>query len=921
MNELVCPRHLLPFAVVLALLCALPAAAQTISVDIDRTEITIDEQLLMRVTVEGREGVPPTLPELPDFTVRFQGRSSQFQVLNGRSSASFLYSYLLIPEQVGSFEVGPVTVEIDGRAFATDPFRIRVLPASAQLQNNRDLFVRATVSTTSPYLGQQILFTWRFYHRVAIDSPRLEPMAFDGFLVEDLGEVRQYDDTINGQRFRISEIRKALFPQEVGTLTLEPVTLTVQQLVRQQRRGVFGGFGATRSRPQVLRTQPITLEVRPLPPAPADYSGLVGNFRLSARLSQREIVVGDSATLTLEVVGTGNVRSISQPPLPPLPSFKIYDDQPKSSLSRQRNGLSGSKTYGLALVPSVAGEQRLPGLSLTYFDPAKGSYESTRTPELTLRVLPGDGEERLNLTESFTASSGKVAVRMLDDDLLPLSTDLNSLQPPLFADPTDPALLTALLLPPGAWLALFLGLRRRQRWRQDVAWRRRSQALKKARQALKEVREHSSPGSSQAADGASSCLRSFIGDLLNIEGAALTPAETAENLRSAAVDEELITRVSSCLEQLEAAQYGARPSGGADATETVEALIQELHRALGSASAGPKAPSGARGSGAALGVFLGALLGVFLTAAAAAPVEAAVSAPGAPAQASDPGTNSSPLPSANGPVQATPSDLDSNLLFQRAGEAYDAQRYDEALALFQQLSAEGAGADLWYNLGNAAMRSGRLGAAVAAYRRALVLEPGHPEATANLSFARSVVKDDLAPPQASPVAATLLFWHYRLGLSQLASALLLFNLLLWLSAAALLLAPRPWRSALRWTVGALTVAVLALGISWLLRSYAPQRLAVIQPQQVEALTGPSAGAAVRFQLHAGTEVRLEEVRREESSAGDSSINSEGNSESSSEADTLTTGVDSPTSSGWVRIALPDGQQGWLPRASVDIIEL
>ena len=58
------------------------------------------------------------------------------------------------------------------------------------------------------------------------------------------------------------------------------------------------------------------------------------------------------------------------------------------------------------------------------------------------------------------------------------------------------------------------------------------------------------------------------------------------------------------------------------------------------------------------------------------------------------------------------------------------------------------------------------------------------------------------------------------------------------------------------------------------------------PQEVDVLTGPGSEAVVHFKLHAGTEV---EVRDERDS--------------------------------WLRIALPDGKQGWLEREYAEVVEL
>ncbi len=91
----------------------------------------------------------------------------------------------------------------------------------------------------------------------------------------------------------MSEIRKALFAQRPGTITIPPSRLVVQLVQSSQpRRGIdpFDGvsspfdefFGRMRTETVNLVTEPITVTARALPPAPAGFSGLVGDFTVTS---------------------------------------------------------------------------------------------------------------------------------------------------------------------------------------------------------------------------------------------------------------------------------------------------------------------------------------------------------------------------------------------------------------------------------------------------------------------------------------------------------------------------------------------------------------------------------------------------------------------------------------------------------------
>ncbi|MDY7095725.1 MAG: BatD family protein, partial [Acidobacteriota bacterium] len=236
------------------LLMAVSAAADGIQVTIDRPEATIEDQLVLSVAIEGSQRVQPELPDLSAFEVYSRGSSRQFTSVNGRATRSVTYTYVLVPKRTGTFTIGAATAEVDGRTYESQPFQVKILEASAEPQESRDLFTRATVSTTRPYVGQQVIYTWRFYRRVRVGDARLEPQDFQNMLVEDLGEVREYQTTVEGQQFFVSEIRKAIFPQEDGTLEVPGSRLTCQVAVRSgRRRGLLGDFfGASETK--VLRT-------------------------------------------------------------------------------------------------------------------------------------------------------------------------------------------------------------------------------------------------------------------------------------------------------------------------------------------------------------------------------------------------------------------------------------------------------------------------------------------------------------------------------------------------------------------------------------------------------------------------------------------------------------------------------------------
>ena len=77
--------------------------------------------------------------------------------------------------------------------------------------------------------------------------------------------------------------------------------------------------------------------------------------------------------------------------------------------------------------------------------------------------------------------------------------------------------------------------------------------------------------------------------------------------------------------------------------------------------------------------------------------------------------------------------------------AYSHARYDDAIAIYEAvIENEGGAACLYYNLGNAYFRNNMVGKAILNYERALRHDPTDKDAKANLEYALSMTKDEIA---------------------------------------------------------------------------------------------------------------------------------------------------------------------------------
>ncbi len=562
-------------AILATLVLPTGAGAASITATINRTEVAVGDRLQLTLTLEGSSAGEIELPDLSAFEVHSQGQSRNIQLINGRMNSSVALNYLLIPTQPGTFTIGSVRTKVDGKAVMTKPITVRVLAAEETPKQTRDLFMIAKVSNESPYVGEQVVFSLRIYQRIRLAQASLEALDFGGALAEDLGKESTYDATVNGIAYQVTEIKKALFPQQAGELVLPAVRLNAEVVVQNQggrRRGTdpFGDifnspfddfFGRGRTETRTVTAPPVTLTVRPLPPAPANFSGMVGSFSIKANLTNATVKVGESTTLSLTVSGRGNPPLIKEPTLPALEGFKIYDDKPTLQSQVDGEGLTGVKVFGKALVPMRAGMLSIPAARLTFFEPATGEYVTRSTTPITLTVADAPASEDLRLTQLVTPTGGKVAVRLLADDLLPNYSGLDAISASALNSGHSGLAALGLLIPPLGFIVWVLAMRRRVRLKSDVAFRRSRMALKEAQPFLREATSKLKAGDDHdAAMALSRALRTYMGNRLNVEGTALTPRESAQLLADRGAGPQTVASVEAALLCCETFVYGAPDS-------------------------------------------------------------------------------------------------------------------------------------------------------------------------------------------------------------------------------------------------------------------------------------------------------------------------------------------------------------------------
>ncbi len=357
-----------------------PAFAEvSLSASVDRTKVALGEEISLSLIVEDGGSVSdPELPQSQDFTSYFKGTSSQTQIINGNMSNSYTYNYSLIFNKIGQITIPAISMMLNGKKYITEPINIEVTetPSSTELDKSKSLFVLAQVNKKNPYVNEQVIYTFKFYTKVQTDLFQKTFPDFKGFWVDDIGKDNIYFQVINGQRYKILEVNKAIYPTKSGVIEIKPTNFLVEVIYEDNNMSIFS---STRKEVQKFATASIKLNVKDLPPAPSGFSGIVSNnLTIKSNLIGNNIKAGESANLEIALNGTGNINDFKKINLN-IPDIKIYDDKPLEKSDTTGNKLSWNKNFKYSLIPLKKGEIKINPIEIIYFNPTKKQYQTVKT--------------------------------------------------------------------------------------------------------------------------------------------------------------------------------------------------------------------------------------------------------------------------------------------------------------------------------------------------------------------------------------------------------------------------------------------------------------------------------------------------------------------------------------------------------------
>jgi len=314
------------------------------------------------LSVKGSDVKTPMIDTLCDSSITSTGKATKIEMMNGRSSKTYEFSYDFTPKR--SCTIDPFSVEVDGKKEFSNSVKVSVKPPSQD--KKADFFLSLKPSKKELFIGEPFILTLRLKqskHVDAVDSQFIAP-DFKGFWIkgQTKPQRKENDNAI------ITTVHFKLAPQREGNLSIKPAQIKIAK--RVNRRDIWGSF-MPQVKWQSYFSNGVHLHVKPLP----NNAKLIGNFSLHVKVDRTTIHPNEAVNVTVVVQGDGNLEDIE--------SFKPYVAD--VNVFEEKIVIKGDKlTQKLAFVGDS--NFTIPSFHLDYFDIKTKKVRRITTQPIKIKV-------------------------------------------------------------------------------------------------------------------------------------------------------------------------------------------------------------------------------------------------------------------------------------------------------------------------------------------------------------------------------------------------------------------------------------------------------------------------------------------------------------------------------------------------------
>ena len=475
------------------------AYAASFTVSLDRDAMTLGEQATLSLKFEGVQ--PPDAPGMPGIAgLQFQyiGPSSSFSFINGQTTSSTTYNYIVTAQHDGEFTIPGMRTTIGGQQLSSQPLKLVVnktsAPSAAEVNSgNEPAFMKFVFPKTKIYVGEPVVGRLEVYLRDDVQnfsSFQLSGSPTDGFNAGKTAELQNQRRRVQvgNHVYTVIPLAVPLTAVRTGPLTLGPFTggAVVVLPAPEQGGDPFGFFNRGEQKQVALATESFNVESLPLPVAnqPANFTGAIGDFTLAATAGPTNVIVGDPITVRVQISGRGALDAVTLPSADAWRNFKIYPPTTKLEASDQF-GFQGTKTFEQIISPQNSDVHELPALTFAFFNPDDGQYHTLTQAAVPLTVQAAAASPM----PAVAANKNAAPENQPPQDISPVKETLGTLSPPKIPLVAQPLFLAAQSLPVLAFLAAFTWRRRLEHLANNPRLRRRRAVAQLVRDGLPDLKK------------------------------------------------------------------------------------------------------------------------------------------------------------------------------------------------------------------------------------------------------------------------------------------------------------------------------------------------------------------------------------------------------------------------------------------------
>lgn len=379
------------YGFILLLVSTQAFAAANITARLSHNPVSLDESFHLIYEADSQVDSPDFSVLTNDFEILSSSQSTNMRSVNGQWTLKKSWDLVLISKQAGIFTIPPVPFGSD----SSPSVRVTVkptVPGTPQGTSGEDAyFLEVSTDRRSAWVQSEIIYTVRFLSSINISRPTLsEPETSDqDAIIEQLGQVANYQKMINGMPYTVNELRFAVYPQHSGTLTFKPIVFEGRIPSSRRSNSLFDQFMQSGTLKR-LRSKSVSVNIKPRPAniaaedwLPAEQLTILEDW--SEDISQ--LRTGEPVTRTLTISATGlTAEQLNEIEFAEIDGVKQYPDKAVTENQPQRDGITGVKQIKVAMIPTQAGRYVVPEITIPWWNTRSGKQEFATVPESVLEA-------------------------------------------------------------------------------------------------------------------------------------------------------------------------------------------------------------------------------------------------------------------------------------------------------------------------------------------------------------------------------------------------------------------------------------------------------------------------------------------------------------------------------------------------------